>query len=154
MQRHVDQIGDRGIAEGSFDRLGGVIQAAVQGAQVDAVQSERAFMKATYRIDSVDHFQHRDLAGGEGQCKTAVHASLSVDQFGSTQRLHDFCQIACRDARRHRYGFVRSRLRLVGQEYHGPQCVFSSLRNHAFTIKRSRVPVNACAIPPTIDQKN
>lgn len=119
MERHIDQVSHCRIAKGAFDGLRRVIQAAVQGTEIDSVQSQWAFMKSPNRIDGVEDFKHRDFVGRIGQRKAAMQAPLSIDQLSSAQALHDFRQIPRGHSSRLRDGFIGFRLRLIGQVNHG-----------------------------------
>lgn len=114
MFRHADEVGDRGIAECGLDRLSGIVEFAMERAEMDTVQSERAFMKATNRFHRVDDSQHRQFVCGNRKNETAVDASLCMNQFGFYKALHHLSQIAGGKLGRFGNGERGSRFRLAG----------------------------------------
>jgi len=94
MSGRIQKVGDGGVAERVFNRLGGVIQLAMQWAKMDAVQAQGAFMKPAYRIDGIDHFQHGQFGGTACQGESPIQSSLGIDEFGPSEVLHDLGEIA------------------------------------------------------------
>ena len=110
----------------------------MERAQVDAMESERAFMVAANGLDSVDDLQDSQGFGTLGQHESTVQAALGNDQTCPSKALHDFGKIAGWDLRLFRNFAGCSGGLLIGEIDDGSQRIFGSLRNHSVTILKLR----------------
>lgn len=79
MLRDIDQVGDRGISKGLFDGFRRIVKAAVQRAEVDAMQSQRALVETPDGVDRRHHFQNRQGARCAGQSEAALLTALGIN---------------------------------------------------------------------------
>ncbi len=95
-----DDFGDGGGLEGGLDGGDGLVEAFVEGAEVDTVgfKAERAGGDAFDGVDDLDDVPDGDLVGGFGEGGTAVEAALRGEEVGLGEVAEDFGEIAGRDA--------------------------------------------------------
>jgi hypothetical protein len=82
-------LGDGSGGEGLFNGPNGIVEFAVERAQVDAVrfEPERAVVDAAQRVDCGDHVEHGDLGGWAGKDEPASASALSGYESDADQRL-------------------------------------------------------------------
>ena len=125
--RNSVKVGDGRFTEGLFDGLCRIVQFAVQRAKVYAVQSKRALVKPTYRLDRVDNLQDGQLIRCHGEDKASVKPTLRAHQARSVEALHHFGKIANWRLRLFRNFTGGPRDGLLGQVNDGPQRVLGCL---------------------------
>jgi len=125
-------LGDRGLLEGSFDHGQRVVQAFVERAKADAMRFEvqRTAANALEGFYGLDYIPDGQLFRGPGEEETAVQAALGVDEGGPGETLHHLGQVSGGHLGDKGDLLGGSRLLLVGKEYHGPKSIFDGLRNH------------------------
>ena len=89
------QVGEGGGAEGKFDGGGGVIEAAMEGAEGAAMggEVERAVVNAAEGIDGVYDIEDIDVRGGAGEGEAAVFAAASGDESRAGEMDEEFGEI-------------------------------------------------------------
>jgi len=138
LTRLAEKFGERGAGKRSLDLRHGVIETAVQWAEVRAVrlEVERAGRDPLQRIDRVDDVKNRQHAGICRQRDSTTNATLRMNNICFRQTLQHLRQIG----RRH-LGYFCQLLRRATPGCHGSQVddsaegVFDGLGDHGANTK-------------------